>query len=69
MKHQEWERAKVMIQDGLNERRKVDNLADATEAFLSNLDNLQNSEGFRPYLHPSFNTSSTIPPEFERLCQ
>ena len=34
MKQQEWERAKAMMQDGLNERRKVDSLADATEAFL-----------------------------------
>ena len=29
-----------MLQDGLNERRKVDNLADTTENFLANLEKL-----------------------------
>ena len=69
LKQQEWERAKAMIQDGLNERRKVDQLADETEKFLRNLDAIQNDNGFRPFSIPNLNNSSVIPPEFERLCQ
>lgn len=69
LKQQAWERAKVMVQDGFNERRKVDQLADETENFLRRLDKIQNDNGYMLFNMPSANTSSSVPPEFERLCQ
>lgn len=69
LKQQAWERAKVMVQDGFNERRKVDQLADETENFFRRLDKIQNDNGYMPFNMPSANTSSSVPPEFERLCQ